>query len=123
MTQQKHVHQLKRHRYRSGREIYFCTLPDCTHKIDPAFAVGKRSICNRCGEEFLLSEYSVRLAKPHCDKCHKSKSGKTLIIMGDIPAGIPEVQHALPMVGMSDTANDLRSRLNQVTHKEEEDDI
>jgi hypothetical protein len=70
----KHTHKFKRHRYKSGNEVYFCALPDCSVKIAPALALGKRTICWRCENEFVMTEYSVRLAKPHCLDCHKPKS-------------------------------------------------
>ena len=75
MAKSNHIHRLKRHTYKSGNQIYFCVL-DCKYKISPALAVGKKSICNRCGQEFVLTEYSVRLARPHCDACHKPKELK-----------------------------------------------
>lgn len=75
-TVQKHVHKLKRIKFKSGNASFFCVLPDCTFKVNPALALGKRSECWRCGEEFLLNEYSIRLAKPHCEKCHHPKNGK-----------------------------------------------
>lgn len=71
---EKHIHKFRRHRYSSGNTVFFCALPDCKVKIDPALSLGKRSICWRCGEPFILSEYSIRLAKPHCENCHKPKS-------------------------------------------------
>jgi hypothetical protein len=30
-------------------------------------------LCWRCGNEFIMNEYSLRLAKPHCEGCHKPK--------------------------------------------------
>lgn len=69
----KHTHKYKRVRFKSGNVVLFCVLPDCSNKINPALALGKRSICWRCGEEFILNEYSLRLAKPHCEDCHKPK--------------------------------------------------
>lgn len=72
----KHVHKLKKHKFKSGNQIYFCVEPDCNVKIAPALALGKRCICWRCSEEFIMNEYSVRLTKPHCDKCHKPKGSK-----------------------------------------------
>lgn len=74
---QKHIHKLKRLKYKSGNTIFFCALPDCSFKINPALALGKRSVCWRCGNEFIMSEYSLRLAKPHCDACHKPKFNTT----------------------------------------------
>lgn len=70
---QKHVHRLKKVKFKSGNATLFCTLPDCSYKINPSLALGKRSICWRCGDEFILNEYSLRLTKPHCESCHKSK--------------------------------------------------
>lgn len=73
IAKQKHTHKFKRLTYKSGNQIFFCALPDCSVKISTALALGKRSLCWRCGEEFIMSEYSLRLAKPHCDKCHRPK--------------------------------------------------
>jgi len=72
-TVEKHVHKFKRVTYRSGNQVFFCALPDCNKKFAVALTLGKRSVCWRCGETFLMSEYSLRLAKPHCEACHKSK--------------------------------------------------
>lgn len=85
----KHIHKLKRHRFGSGNTIYFCTLPDCSYKIKQPLALGKESICNRCGNAFIMNEYSIRLAKPHCTDCHKSKdsiifnNGSTIAVEAD----------------------------------------
>ena len=76
MTKQKHTHKLRRLRYKSGNVVLFCALPDCNFKCNPPLAFGKRSICWRCGDEFIMNEYSIRLAKPHCMGCHKSKESK-----------------------------------------------
>ncbi len=73
MTKTTHTHKFKRLVYKSGNAIFFCCLPDCSTKINPALALGKRSICWRCGQEFILNEYSLRLARPHCSQCHKPK--------------------------------------------------
>ena len=68
-----HIHKLKRLRYKSGNEVFFCFLPDCSFKSNIALSLGKRSICWRCGNAFIMDEYSLRLAKPHCPQCHKPK--------------------------------------------------
>lgn len=73
MAKEKHAHKFHRHKYSTSRIIFFCVLPDCSFKSNPALLLGKRSICNICEEEFILTEYSLRLAKPHCEKCHKPK--------------------------------------------------
>ena len=109
MTQtQKHVHKLKKINYRSGNSVFFCVL-DCGFKISVALALGKKSICWRCGEEFIMNEYSLRLTKPHCSGCHKSKLEKL-----DVSR---EVEfNKSPPLGLLD-------RLNSITKKEEEEEI
>jgi len=107
---EKHVHKLKRHRFKSGNEVYFCTL-DCNYKISPALAVGKKTICHRCGEVFTMNEYSIRLARPHCDKCHKSKIQSEIIInsnMSDYKFDEP-IQMPAP--------ENLRTRLSNVLNR------
>lgn len=69
----KHIHKLKRYRFKSGSVVYFCALPECNYKVAIALALGKRVLCWRCGKDFVMNEYAVRLAKPHCEACHKSK--------------------------------------------------
>lgn len=69
----KHVHKLKRKKYKTGNEIYFCTKPECYFKIGVEFSLGKLVECWRCGQPFTMNAYSVRLAKPHCETCHNVK--------------------------------------------------
>lgn len=90
---EKHTHRLKRHKYNNGTIVYFCTL-DCNFKIDPKLAIGKLSVCNRCGEPFYLTEYSITLKEPHCGKCH----GRNKIISNSIPEERREIpdRRAIP---------------------------
>lgn len=118
MTIQKHTHKLKRHKYTTGNEVFFCILPDCTFKIDVPFAVGKRTVCHRCNGEFLLDENTVRLKRPHCNDCAKVRvidpvTGKKLLVSkNDGKVGnkanvvLQELAH--------DTTTDLRNRLAKV---------
>lgn len=75
MDKKNHTHKLKLIKYKSGNRTFFCVL-DCSYKINPSLALGKKVLCWRCGDEFSLTEYSMRLVKPHCPKCHKSKEVK-----------------------------------------------
>lgn len=75
---QQHIHKLKRIKFKSGNAVYFCAL-DCNFKIQVPLALGKKTICWRCGEVFVMNEYSIRLSKPHCSSCHKSKDEKKWI--------------------------------------------
>lgn len=65
-----HNHRLKRTTYASGTKVYFCTN-DCSYKIEVAFALGKVVECPICSEPFAMNEYSIKLAKPHCNNCGK----------------------------------------------------
>jgi hypothetical protein len=74
MAQLKHVHRYRRHTYKKSKtDIFFCTLEDCTLRIDPELTIGKRSICNMCGREFIMNTYSIKLKLPHCVDCTKVK--------------------------------------------------
>ena len=109
---EKHVCKFKRKRYKSGNEIFFCTLPDCNKKCDPSLLLGKLCICWRCGEVFSLNEYSLRLAKPHCEGCHKPKG-----VQESLDEIIPEIKG----IGLS-----LAERLSQTlqhAQTEGEDEI
>ncbi len=123
MKQEKHIHKLKRLRYKSGNEIFFCVLPDCNKKFNIALALGKRSLCWRCGEEFIMSDYSLRLTKPHCENCHKPKKEVDISF-------IPEFNNPIrPITNMQELS--LADRLNQTiqaasikqTTEEVEDEI
>lgn len=112
---EKHVHKLKKIKYKSGNATFFCALPDCSFKINPALALGKRSICWRCGNEFIMSEYSLRLAKPHCENCHKPKkleeldlSRKEIFDMGEQPAELSLQER-------------LQQTIKQAQHEQEEE--
>jgi hypothetical protein len=111
-----HTHKFKRLRYKSGNEIFFCVLPDCSQKINPALALGKRSICWRCGEPFIMNEYSLRLSKPHCEACHKPKKEVDYPVVGTLDERF---------VTGEDQPLSLSERLSQTINsaKQEEDEI
>lgn len=115
----KHVHKLKRHRYKTGNAVYFCTLPECHFKIEVALALGKISLCNLCNNEFVMNEYTVKLAKPHCDNCSKRKvegtDGKNHFVR---PSTLPVISAIA-----EENTNDLRSRLNSATSPVVDEDI
>lgn len=115
---QKHIHKFKRLKYKSGNMIFFCALPDCSVKLNPALALGKRSICWRCGESFVMTEYSLRLAKPHCEKCHKPKGG--VIPYHNIEASTELWPVQAEPLSLQDR---LRNTINQPLPQEIEDEL
>jgi len=116
---EKHTHRLKRHVYpKTKTAVYFCTLPDCHYKIECALALGKNSICNICGNEFILNEYAIKLLRPHCELCGKirvrTSDGKRHFVRRD----------SLPvMAALSEDIVALRSKLADATDTSEDEDI
>lgn len=116
----KHIHKLKKHRYKTGIAVFFCTLPDCNYKIEAPLSLGKESICNICSEPFIMNEYTLKLIKPHCMNCGrrevKDANGK---------------KHYIRRVGTTvlssiaaDETNSLKDRLSKVSPAVQvEDDI
>ena len=120
MRKVNHVHKLKRHIYpKTGNAIYFCTLPDCHHKIDVALALGKTTICNHCGDEFTITESTLKLKFPHCSNCGKVRVKNE---DGTYRLAKKVQNHILDSVPLA-SANELRSRLDSLTSVANEDDI
>jgi len=116
---QKHTHKLKRHRYKTGVAVYFCTMEDCHFKIEVALAFGKRALCNLCNNEFIMTEYHCKLDRPHCDSCSKRKvtgeDGKSHYVR---PNTIPVLTSVA-----NENNEDLRSRLNSIVSPIVDEDI
>lgn len=113
MTKTQHTHKFKRLKYKSGNTIFFCALPDCSQKINISLALGKRSICWRCGEPFVMTEYSLRLAKPHCEACHKPKN--------DILSNkLNEAMNNNTLIAVNDKRFSLAERLEQTIQQAQE---
>lgn len=114
-----HTHRFRRHTYKSGNKVYFCTL-DCTFKIDCQLALGQATICNICGQPFIMSEYALKLKLPHCDKCSKRKivdsEGNTRFVRSNL------VDEVLTSVA-DDTAKSLSERLKATITVQVDDDI
>lgn len=114
-----HTHKLRKHKYPSGNAVFFCILPDCHYKIDVALALGKKTLCNICEEEFIINEYTIKLAKPHCSNCGKVKvkdaSGANRYVK--------KVTNRILSDMAERTSGDLRSRLDSMTSVSSEEDI
>lgn len=118
-SKKNHTHKLKRHKYPTGTSVYFCTLPDCSFKIECQFALGKKSVCNLCNEEFIMTEYTCKLLRPHCHKCSKIRikgsDGKKRFVRRD----------SLPfMASLAEAhADNLRERLSNTVADPSDEDI
>jgi hypothetical protein len=115
----KHIHKLKKHKYKTGNVIFHCVLPDCYFKIEAPLALGKESLCHMCGEPFIMNEYTLKLSKPHCVNC-----GKREVRDSDGRKRYVRRQQSKVLIGVADgSADNLRSRLESVTGTIPEDDI
>lgn len=118
MKKLNHVHKFKRHKYKTGNAVYFCVL-DCHFKIEVPLALGTKTLCNLCNEEFSMNEYTIKLARPHCEKCSKIKvsspDGKKHFIRRD----------SLPVMASlaNESVVDLRSHLDNTVTPTMDDDI
>lgn len=114
-----HTHTLKRTTYASGTKVYFC-IDDCSYKIEVAFALGKIVCCPNCGNDFKMNEYSVKLAKPHCNNCGKmqirDEEGKRKFVNKGRP------NEAIAELGKG-TVESLRSRMGRVIAMAKDEDI
>ncbi len=114
---QKHIHKLKRHKYKTGNEIFFCILPDCNFKIEAPLALGKRTLCNLCDAEMMLDKYTLKLNEPTCANCRKHKitgpDGKKHYIRRNV----------LPVIATiaEDATDNLKSRLSMVVGEIDDD--
>jgi len=76
-----HTHQYVREKL--GKQlIYRCILPDCSHYILARLVLGRKSLCNYCGAEFVIDKHNSTLRKPHCNECvvvHNAKPKPVLI--------------------------------------------
>lgn len=71
-----HVHKYERADIGVNKPyiVYRCALPTCSHYLHSKELVkGKKSICWRCGEEFIIDAKSVELRRPHCQNCTKTR--------------------------------------------------
>jgi hypothetical protein len=52
-----------------GYPIYRCVLPDCPHYVPMMMAVGRKSICWKCGNEMVLTIRNIKTKKPKHREC------------------------------------------------------
>ena len=72
MPSQNHVHKYHRRRLGASSQVWACALPNCTHyqpKHMESMVEGKQSICNQCGDEFILNVDALSEDKPRCENC------------------------------------------------------
>lgn len=77
----KHIH-----RYQKIGNIWYCSLPDCTHYMPLNMMggiLGKSSICFQCGNKFTIDETTIQIDQPICLIC-KIKSDTGVVDMDEL---------------------------------------
>src|SRR5204863_7949971 len=109
-----HAHKFKRFKYANGTKIFHCILPDCNYKTEVQFSLGKRSTCNRCGDEFIMNEKSLRLKLPHCEECTLRKT----IVDGEVKYLAPKRLKSDALSNVADNMiSDLKQKITSVVHE------
>lgn len=72
------VGRLTKANMKSGFVGYYkCADPVCNHLMKAELILGKKSVCNKCGNEFILSGTLRHLTnRPHCKDCTRKRTGK-----------------------------------------------
>ena len=70
----EHIHQYKR--VKGSKVQYMCGMAKCPHFKHKKFLIGKASLCNSCGTEFILTEEHLRRARPLCLNCANTKEAR-----------------------------------------------
>lgn len=114
----KHIHKLRRHIYpKTKTAIYFCTLPDCHHKMETHLTIGKVTLCNICDEPFVMNENTIKLKLPHCNNC-----GKRAVIGDDGKRTyVRKIANRVLSSSAQDVADNLQNRLDAVLNAPDED--
>lgn len=56
-----------------GERQFKCNHPNCTHYMSESMVLGKASLCNGCGQEFVLDKSNIDMLFPKCLSCRKTK--------------------------------------------------
>lgn len=77
-TSKTHVHQIQIRNVgkKKDKKVWACAAPDCTYFVyNGDLLKGKLSICNQCGEEFILTPdiISEKVVRPRCKDCRAAK--------------------------------------------------
>jgi hypothetical protein len=90
-------HELERSR--ANKNYYRCMHPECSYYQNRTRLEGKRALCHKCKEPFILSWQQLRNKYPVCDFCTKSPKAEQLRKLREVTEGIVspnEEQEGLP---------------------------
>ncbi len=75
-----HIHKYERRKL-GKKHIYKCAIFGCTHFIQVELAEGRKCICSRCENPFIITKVTLKKcgAKPHCESCYKVNSKERIL--------------------------------------------
>lgn len=82
------IHRYQRKKTKGGTVLYRCNLPGCTHYLRSIFIDNQESLCNECGDKFVIAgneKYKKLLLCGQCrGKKKKVKETVPLDVIGDL---------------------------------------
>lgn len=68
-----HIHKYQKFKWGKNETIIWrCMVPGCPHYVSNEMILGRKSLCHKCGDVFVMTQDKMRRKKPKCDKCqHK----------------------------------------------------
>lgn len=92
-----HIHEYERSK--DSKEYYRCIHPDCHHYQKRTRLEGKRAVCHKCKNTFILTWQQLRNRHPVCEFCTRSpksaalREARSLALasVNELPAEIQEL--------------------------------
>lgn len=84
-----------------------CTHPDCSHYLAKYLVLGKRALCPKCNETFVMDSIDLMYKTVVCKYCHDGKQSEKLRKMRD------RVNELASMLGKT-------AEISSITHVTEE---
>jgi hypothetical protein len=56
-----------------NKSLWICMHPDCNTLVARSDLLGKRSLCNLCHTEIILSAADLKRSRPRCFACSKTE--------------------------------------------------
>lgn len=95
-----HIHTFRRSPLDKTKMI--CQDPRCTTYQHPIILLrGKAALCNKCGNQFTLTDEDLRRAKPICIMCSNTKKGEAARAAKDLTNKLFSVEDIIEKVGAS----------------------
>ena len=71
-----HIHMYEKVKWGANKTVVWkCCLVECRHYLHVEFILGKKSLCFKCGQPFLMTYTKLLRNRPKCDDC-QSVSGQ-----------------------------------------------